>query len=164
MEGEVKTKKTSKIKRLYDIISFFDATNLLKEEFKETTNRKSFNKDLFFKQHFEEKNKAKLLFTLKQGDFVYLPDENEEVILDKESPLYGEYWRDLKERSKNIYIVQKFSGKEIYFIKHNIADVIIKKIEFGTQDCYQNIEGRSIKEYCLKLEIDRLGNIVKVIH
>lgn len=163
MEGEIKTKKSSQIKRIYDIISFFDATNILKEEFNDTSDKVNFDKNLFFKQYFEEKNKAKLLYTLKQGDFVYLPSENEEVILDKESPLYDEYWGNLEERSKNIYIVQKFSGKQIYFIKHTIADVIKKNIEFGTQNCYEKVGDRTIKEYCLKLEIDRLGNIINVI-
>ncbi|ATA76596.1 type II CRISPR RNA-guided endonuclease Cas9 [Capnocytophaga canimorsus] len=163
MEGEIKTKKTSQIKRLYDIISFFDATNFLKEEFRNAPDKKTFDKDLLFRQYFEERNKAKLLFTLKQGDFVYLPNENEEVILDKESPLYNQYWGDLKERGKNIYVVQKFSKKQIYFIKHTIADIIKKDVEFGSQNCYETVEGRSIKENCFKLEIDRLGNIVKVI-
>ncbi len=161
MEKEKQDEKENNViaKRCYGIVTFFDAANLLKTSFNKASNKDDFNKNLLFKQHFEEKYGAKLLFTLKQGDLVYLPDKNEEVIHDAESPLYNDFWKNYKERSKNIYLVQKFSGNEIYFLKHNIAKSIKKGIEFGTQDCYQNIGGRSIKEYCIKITVDRLGNI-----
>ncbi|MFY8188926.1 MAG: type II CRISPR RNA-guided endonuclease Cas9 [Flavobacterium sp.] len=161
MEKEIFDKKLKKntMERHYDLISFFDAANLLKSEFNSAKDKKNFNKEDLFKKHFEEKNKAKLLFTLKQGDFVYLPNDFEEVILDESSPLYNNYWGNLMERSKNIYVVQKFSGKEIYFLKHTIADTIARKIEFGSQDCYQSLNGKSIKEFCFKITTDRLGKI-----
>lgn len=162
MEKEVFNKKTKEptIVRTYDIITLFDATNLLKTEFNKATDKNTVNKDLVFKQYFEKKKDAKLIFTLKQGDVVYMPCKNEEVILDSESPLYESFWGNYKERSKNIYIVQKYSGNRIYFLKHNIAKSIQKKIEFGTQDCYEKIGDRSIKEYCIKINIDRLGKII----
>lgn len=81
--------------------------------------------------------------------------------MDESSPLFIDYWKNISERSKNIYTVQKFSGKEIYFLKHTIADTIVKKVEFGSQDCYQSLNGKSIKEYCFKINSDRLGNISK---
>src|SRR5690606_8063409 len=59
--------------RIFDLISFFDAVNLLKEEFNQAPDKGAFNKDQVFKNYFEEKNNAKLLFTLKQGDPVYMP-------------------------------------------------------------------------------------------
>jgi len=145
--------------RIFDIISFFDAVNLLKDEFNNTTNRKKFNKEQVFKNYFEEKNKAKLLFTLKQGDPVYMPSNDDEVIIDTDSPLYDNFWKDKMARSKNIHYVTKYSGKQIYFIKHNIANPILNKQEFGTQNAYEKVDSLSIKEYCIKLNIDRLGNI-----
>lgn len=165
LEKEVFNKKTklTEKKRDYDLITFFDATNLLKEEFNKSENKKDFDKDLLFKKYFEKKNQAKLLFTLKQNDVVYLPSESEEIIFDEASPLFNEYWSELNERSKNIYIVQKFSGRQIYFIKHTIADMVRKKIEFGSQDCYEFIGNKSIKECCFKLETNRLGKITKII-
>lgn len=147
-------------KRIYDLISFFDATNLIRDEFKKTINKSSFNKDTVFKNYFEEKHKAKLLFTLKQGDPVYMPSENEEVITDLASSLYKDFWKDKKTRSENIYYVTKFTkNKQIYFINHIVANPIVKGKEFGSQNACEFVGGRSIKQHCIKLNIDRLGNI-----
>lgn len=143
------------------MITFFDAANLLKSEFNGSEDKKNFSKEDLFRKYFEERNNARLLFTLKQGDFVYLPDDNEEVILDESSSLFIEYWKNISARSKNIYVVQKFSKKQIYFLKHTIADTIAKKVEFGSQDCYEKIGEKSIKEFCFKINSDRLGNISK---
>lgn len=161
MEKEVfdKKLKQNKTERCYDLITFFDAANLLKSEFNASDDKKNFDKEALFKKYFEERNQARLLFTLKQGDFVYLPNDTEDIILDEESPLFIDYWKNFEERSKNIYIVQKFSKKQIYFLKHTIADNIIKKIEFGSQDCYEKIGERSIKDYCFKINSTRLGEI-----
>ncbi len=149
-------------KRVFDIITFFDAVNLLKDEFNKATDKNNFNKEQVFKNYFEEKNKAKLLFTLKQDDPVYMPTNNEEVITDKESPLYSDFWNDKTARSRNVHYVTKFSGNEIYFIQHLIANPILKNKEFGSQNAYQNINGLSIKGCCIKLNIDRLGNIKSI--
>ncbi|MBS1775801.1 MAG: type II CRISPR RNA-guided endonuclease Cas9 [Bacteroidetes bacterium] len=147
--------------RIFDLITFFDAANILKDEFNKATDKASFSKEQVFKNYFEEKNKAKLLFTLKQGDPVYMPSEGEEVITDSQSPLYEKFWKDKTSRSKNIYYVTQYSGNRIYFIKHDIANPIIKGKEFGSQNAYEIIDGRSIKQHCIKLNIDRLGNISK---
>ncbi|MDR0755111.1 MAG: type II CRISPR RNA-guided endonuclease Cas9 [Prevotellaceae bacterium] len=148
--------------RIFDIITFYDATNLLKAAFNESTDKKPFDKEQFFKNYFEEKNRAKLLFTLKQGDPIYMPKGNEEVITDPQSPLYKDFWGDKTVRSENIYYVTKYSGNEIYFIKHSVANTLVKGKEFGSQEAYQNIDGLSIKKYCIKLNIDRLGNITEI--
>jgi CRISPR-associated endonuclease Csn1 len=157
-EIDKKTKTPIK-KRVYDIITFFDAANLLKSAFNDTADKSNFNKIEFFKNYFEEKNKAKLLFTLKQGDYVYLPESEEEV-----SNFYNEsFWIDVKTRNQNVFIVQKYSGNRIYFIRHNIANPIKKGIEFGSQDAQEKIGNISIKERCIKINIDRLGNISNLV-
>jgi hypothetical protein len=149
--------------RIFDLITFFDAANLLKEKLKEETDKTKFNKEQVLKKYFEEENKvtksATLLFTLKQGDPVYMPSEGEEIIINPESSLYEAFWSNKEERTKNIYYVTKYSGKRIYFIKHDIADSIVKGKEFGSQNAYEIIDGMSIKNYCIKLKVDRLGNI-----
>jgi CRISPR/Cas system Type II protein with McrA/HNH and RuvC-like nuclease domain len=147
--------------RVFDLVTFFDAANLLKEALKKAQNKSSINKDHVFKKYFEEKNKAKLLFVLKQGDPVYMPSEGEEVMTDSQSPLYEPFWKDKMVRSDNVYYVTKYSGSEIYFINHAMANPIVKGKEFGSQNAYQNINGRSIKQNCIKLNVDRLGNISK---
>ena len=142
----------------FGLITFFDAVNLLKIEFNKAIDKTKFNKELVFKKYFEEENEAtkggKLLFTLKQGDPIYLPSEGEEEMITN-----PEFWKDKIARSKNIHYVTKYSGDEIYFINHSVADSIVRGREFGSQNAYQNIENKSIKKYCIKLSIDRLGNI-----
>lgn len=143
-------------KRHFDEISFFDATNKVRLAFAEGNK----NIQQIIKSHFEAKNDgSKLLFLLKQNELVYLPNKDETVILDMESPEFEIFWNDKKSRSKNTYIVVKFSGNQIYFLKHDIANVLINKVEFGSQNCYEKVAERSIKEFCIKLNIDRLGNI-----
>lgn len=146
-------------KRVFDLITFFDAATLLKEEFNNFSEKKIFVKDQIFKTHFEEKLNGKLLFTLKQGDPVYMPMADEEVPLDPESPFFKPFWEDKASRSKQIHYVTKYSGKQIYFIKHDIADSIVKGKEFGSQNAYEIINDKPIKQYCIKITIDRLGNI-----
>ncbi|MBX2984501.1 MAG: type II CRISPR RNA-guided endonuclease Cas9 [Bacteroidia bacterium] len=147
--------------RIFDLITFFEAVQKLREEFNRYSDKKAFSKEQFFKSYFEEKNKAKLLFTLKQGDPVYMSVDGEEVITDPESPLYESFWNDKVARSKNIHFVTKYSGKQIYFINNRIADTIVRGKEFGSQNAYEIIDGRSIKNHCIKLKVDRLGNITK---
>lgn len=149
--------------RIFDLITFFDATNLLKEEFNKASDKKTISKERVFENYFREKNKLgkndKVLFTLKQGDPVYMPSEGEEVIIDSRSYLYDAFWDDKAARSSNIHYVTKFSGKQIYFIRHDIANSIINGKEFGSQNAYEIINGKSIKQHCIKLQVDRLGNI-----
>jgi len=72
-------------KRIFDIITFFDAANLLKDEFNRSSNKQFFNKDLVFKNYFEVKNNAKLLFTLKQNEIVNDVEPDILINADKEA-------------------------------------------------------------------------------
>jgi CRISPR/Cas system Type II protein with McrA/HNH and RuvC-like nuclease domain len=152
-------------KRIFDVLTLFDAANLLRSKFVETQDKSALNKELIFKKYFELENEvtkgAKLLFTLKQGDYVYLPNTEEYI----DSKLVNgdlNFFQDKKSIRQNIYVVTKFSGKEIYFIKNYIAQPILKGVEFGSQNAVQVFNGLSIKEFCVKVELDRLGNVVKV--
>ncbi len=152
--------------RIYDIVSFFKAVEYVKDEFKNAIDKNNFDIERLFKEYFErknsdEKNNAKLLFTLKQLDMVYLPHDGEEVILDRESPLYEEYWKS-KERAKNFFTVEKFSGKQIYFLPHTNAEVIEKKIELGSQNKLEFYQERKIIKHCYPVKLDRLGNFLEV--
>lgn len=147
--------------RSYDIISLFQATEYLKEKFLSSKNRENLDKHKLFKQYFDLNNQGKFLFTLKILDLVYLPGENEDVILDTESILFNSYWK--KEVSKNqIYVVNKFSGKRIYFTQHTTAEVIEKKIELGSQNMEEFVNGRKVVDYCIPIKLDRLGNVIEV--
>lgn len=151
----------SKGKRQYDIISLFEAVNYLKNKFSSAKDRIGLDKNELFIDYFDNENQGKYLFSLKILDLVYFPKDNEDVIMDKESPLFKAYWEN-PERSERIYVVNKFSGNEIYFKEHIIAEVIEKKIELGTQNMEQLVDGRKIVEYCFPISLDRLGNIIEV--
>ena len=143
-------------KRIFDLISFFHATNIVNEAFKK--GHKNINS--IISNYFEQENSdSKLLFLLKQNNIVYLPQEDENIITDKENPLFKDFWIDKQNRAKNIYTVVKFSKKQIYFLKHDIAYPLVNKVEFGSQNCYEKTAGISIKDFCIKIEVDRLGNI-----
>lgn len=147
-------------KRIYDIISLFEATEHLKSVVQEK-GIDTIDKESVFKNYFESISKGKLLFTLKILDIVYFPSENEEVILDAQSPLFKNYWLN-SERSNNIYVVNKFSGKQIYFSRQDVAELIERKIEFGSQNMEEFVDERKVVEYCYPLKLDRLGNIIEV--
>ena len=103
----------------------------------------------------------RLLFHLSPNDLVYVRSNEEMQLKDK---------FNFKELDKNqfdrIYKMEKASGKECYFIQHNIANLILpydaknKFGEYGSQNKLQiSIDGIKIVENCIKLKIDRLGNM-----
>lgn len=147
--------------RIFDIISLFDAVQLIKDAFKEEVDKDSFDKNKVLKEYFEQKRNARLLFTLKQQDIVYFPEDDENVVFDSFDSEFEGYWRSA-ERSNNFFVVNKFSGKQIYFLPHTVADIIEKKIELGSQDKLEFFKGRKIANDCVPVSLDRLGNVVGV--
>jgi hypothetical protein len=146
--------------RHFDEISFFDATSIANTTFKMGNK----NIQIAIKTHFEKKQPdSKLLFLLKQNEMVYLPPNGEIAILDSTNTEYSAFWNNKLERSKHVYIVVKFSGKQIYFLKNDIANILVNKVEFGSQNCYEKVNGVSIKDKCIKIIIDRLGNIKPIL-
>ena len=63
-----------------------------------------------------------------------------------------------KEQRERIYKIVNFSKKRLYGVPNIVAIPIIDKMEY-TQ--YNKIEFLKEKESCIKLKIDRLGNISK---
>lgn len=87
-----------------------------------------------------------LLFHLSPNDLVYVPtiDDNEKIDLN------------------NIYKVVSFSTYQLFFVKNNIATSIVNKMEFSTLNKMEkSTESIMIKDVCIKLKVDRLGNISK---
>ena len=84
----------------------------------------------------------KLLFTLSPNDIVILEGGG--------STLY--------------YRFVSCTNTRAYFIPMSIASVISDKVEYGTLNKIENNENRlSIKHYCQKVIVDRLGEISRVI-
>ena len=94
---------------------------------------------------------AKLLFILSPNDLVYLPtiEELKEGIkvVDK----------------KRIYKMVSSSGSQCFFINEKVAKSIVDKVEFTTLNKAERaITGEMIKEICVPIKVDRLGNIIEL--
>ena len=104
---------------------------------------------------YEKQETYSLLFTLSPEDLVYVPEENEIIEHINFSNLN-------KEQKNRIYKVVSFSKKQCFFIKQNIAKPIIDKQEFSSSNKMEkDLNGIMIKSICIKLSVDRLGNICK---
>jgi CRISPR-associated endonuclease Csn1 len=67
------------------------------------------------------------------------------------------------EQKTRIYKVVSFSGTQCFLIRNDISISIANKLEFSALNKMEkSIEGIMIKEFCLKIELDRLGKIIKI--
>jgi len=67
-----------------------------------------------------------------------------------------------KEQTENIYKVVSFTGNRLYAIPNKVATSIVDKTEFSLLNKVEfNLDKKSIKEHCIKINLDRLGNISK---
>jgi CRISPR-associated endonuclease Csn1 len=108
---------------------------------------------------------SKLLFHLSPNDLVYVPTEEE-----KGNSNSIDFSNLNKRQIERIYKVEKTSGVECYFIRQDIAylikqyDAKTKIGELESQNKLQitmSTERLKIAESCIKLKVDRLGNISK---
>lgn len=88
-----------------------------------------------------------LLFHLSPNDLVYIPTDEDGLETFN---------------SSNIYKMVSSSGSQCFFINQKVATSIVNKMEFSTLNKMEkSIDGIMIKDICIKLKIDRLGNISK---
>ena len=65
---------------------------------------------------------------------------------------------------ERVYKVVSFSENRIHAIQNIIASPIVDKVEFTSKNKIEfSLDKKSIKEYCWKLEVNRLGQINKLI-
>ena len=101
-----------------------------------------------------EKNEKEvpLKFYLSPNDLVYVPTEEE--ILMKECRL----------NKNRIYKMVSSTGNQCFFIPFRVAVSIVNKMEYSPLNKMEKaISSEMIKAVCWKLEVDRLGNIIRVI-
>ena len=92
-------------------------------------------------------------FVLSPNDLVYLPTSEDIVNGHITQPI---------DKSR-IYKMVSSSGSQFFFIKHNIANIIVDKYEFSPLNKMERaISNEMIKEICIPVKVDRLGNIVKL--
>lgn len=98
---------------------------------------------------------GKFLFSLSPNDLIYIPTD------DESENLPAINFSSLKpNRFENIYKVVSFTGNRLYGVPYHVASSIVDKVEFTQLNKVESTaEKRSIKELCLKLKVDRLGNI-----
>ena len=93
----------------------------------------------------------KLLFHLSPNDLVYVPTEDE-----KASGIINHENIDVN----RIYKMVSSSGNQCFFIQQLVANSIVNKVEFSALNKMERaITGEMIKDVCIKLKLDRLGNI-----
>ena len=67
-----------------------------------------------------------------------------------------------KDQNKLIYKIVSFTGNRLYAIPYSIAESIVDKVEFTQLNKLEfSLERLSIKDVCIKIKVDRLGNISK---
>ncbi|MBQ0057973.1 MAG: type II CRISPR RNA-guided endonuclease Cas9 [Bacteroidales bacterium] len=106
-----------------------------------------------------DKNGFHLKFYLSPNDLVYVPTEDE--LLEKE----------IKIDKSRIFKFISSDGSTAYFLPMTVASLLKKKAEFESLDKSEKAidiygtyrEEVPIKSVCWKLEVDRLGNITKII-
>ncbi|MFT4095167.1 MAG: HNH endonuclease domain-containing protein [Niabella sp.] len=106
---------------------------------------------------------------LSPGDLVYVPTIEERGKIVGGNPVENSIdWKDCKHLVKRIYKVVSFSKKDLLCIKANIADYIIPydrkekskgEIGWDNKSTATMEDDFVIKDVCIKLNIDRLGNI-----
>ena len=66
--------------------------------------------------------------------------------------------------NERVFKMVSFTGIQAFFVSNNIATSIVDKMEFSALNKMEkSIDGMMIKSLCLKLEVDRLGKIKKII-
>lgn len=94
------------------------------------------------------KQEDSILYILSPNDLVYVPTKSDITNGIKHID------------PERIYKVVSFSGTQFFCIKASIAKPIVNKYEFTTSNKMERaISGEMIKENCIPLSVDRLGNI-----
>ena len=93
-------------------------------------------------------------FVLSPNDLVYVPTSEETKAGKLEFPL----------DNKRIYKMVSCTGSEGYFVPIYIANPIVQIVELGSNNKSQRAwSGEMIKEVCIPIKVDRLGNIISNI-
>ena len=109
------------------------------------------NIEAYLKENNLVSNDVKLLFILSPNDLVYLPTKAELVdrinVIDK----------------SRIYKIVSFTGNRLYSIPFTMAKSIVDKMEYTQLNKLEfTDEKESIKEICVPIKVDRIGNIIEI--
>ncbi len=102
----------------------------------------------------EENEKGnRLAFYLSPNDLVYVGDMD---ISDRTNLSLAD--------CSNVYKMVSSSGSQCFFIRHDVSTPIINKLEYSPLNKMErSVEGVMIKENCIKLSVNRLGFVSKIL-
>ncbi|MCF0165496.1 MAG: type II CRISPR RNA-guided endonuclease Cas9 [Bacteroidales bacterium] len=141
-ETQIEDKVTGEImtKRSYDTIPL----NIVVERMKQGLNPIPENEIL-----------GQLLYCLSPNDLVYVPTREQ---LASGAPITKE---DV-DRNR-IYKMVSATGAQCLFLKFEVANIILNKVEYQALNKMERaITGEMIKDVCIQIEVDRLGNIIDI--
>lgn len=102
--------------------------------------------------------KGKFLFSLSPNDLVYVPTDEE---LENKSLV--DFKNLSNEQVSRVYKIVSFTGNRLYGIQNNVAKSIQNKFEFTSLNKVEfDFNRKSIKDNCLKLKINRVGDLTVV--
>ena len=94
---------------------------------------------------------AEVLYVLSPGDLVYVPTEDEQK--NGINQIDG----------KRLYKIVSSTGIQFMCIQHRISSPIVNNMEFTTSNKMERaLTGEMIKEVCIPVRVDLLGNIIKI--
>ena len=97
-------------------------------------------------------NDAVLKFILSPNDLVYVPTSDE---------LRNGINADKIDKSR-VYKMVSSSGSQCFFINNKVASIIVNKVEYSPLNKMErSISGEMIKEICIPIKVDRLGNVIE---
>ena len=103
----------------------------------------------------QDEKDHRLLFYLSPNDLVYVPTEDEAL-----QPVMNPH----KLSVERIYKMVSSADYQCFFIQSHVAKSLVDKIEFYSKNKMERaLDGQMVKAVCWKLEVDRLGNIIKII-
>lgn len=109
------------------------------------------NVESYLKENDIISSRTKLLFILSPNDLVYLPTE------DERREFLMKYTRN------RIYKIVSFSNSRLYAVPFSTAKSIVDKVEYSQLNKVEFTDSKeSIKEICIPIKVDRLGNIIEV--
>ncbi len=104
-------------------------------------------------------NGARLLFYLSPNDLVYVPLIEDDPV--SKHPLLGQV--NQVSFANQVYKMVSSSGAQCFFIKQNVSVPIWNKKEFSAANkTERSLEGIMIKEVCLKLTVNRIGEVIDI--
>jgi len=156
----------------YKFVEAAKGTNLFFAIYQDSNGKRSYNSVPFNevlesqKQSSDRKEKPQsapltnengdaLLFNLSPNDLVFIPTEEE-----RENKALVNLEKPTEHQLQRIYKVVSFTGNRLYGIPFTVAKSVIDKVEYSQLNKLEaTIDKVSIKEHCVKLKVDRLGNI-----